>query len=90
MGKLLSSVGIAATGGHGVSLPPEVQRFKVTLARFAFYEVEVLAETATAAMAMAEQSPPVKPKLKFYTGHSATYAEVFQPWDGKWAKVPRA
>lgn len=76
--------------GSGLGLPPEVQRFKVTLARFAFYEVEVFAETAADAMSIAEQQPPAKPKLKFYTGHSASYAEVFQPWDQQWVKVPRS
>ncbi|MFA6290098.1 MAG: hypothetical protein WC661_22150 [Opitutaceae bacterium] len=89
IGSALAGASLVATEHQPLALPPEVQRFRVHLARFAFYEMEVFAETAADAMRIAELNPPSSPKLKFYTQPSAHSADVFQPWDQQWVKCPR-
>lgn len=90
IGKLLAGAGAIATGAQHVTLPPEVRSYRVHVARQVFYDVEVCAQSADDAMRMAEKIPPSELKLKFYTALVAHSADVFQPWDQKWVKVPRA
>jgi len=85
----MKAIGSLLTGGAGPALPPEVRTFRVHLSRTAFYEVEIAAESAAAAMQIAQDNPPAKPKLKFYTEIVPHSADVFQPWDSQWAKCPR-
>jgi hypothetical protein len=72
-------------------LPPEVRTYRVRLSRIAFYEVEITAQSADAAMQIAETAPPTKPKVDFYTELVAFRAQIYQPWDGgKWVDATRA
>lgn len=91
LGQLLAGNAAATTGAaKPLALPPEVRRYRVRLSRIAFYEVEVTAETAADAMRIAEECPPAKPKLDYFTQHTAFRAQVWQPWNGgQWVDAPR-